>query len=152
MVVESHIFQIARHEDLAAVVEQVTSGANATKKINQAELPQGLQSFLGIVFHNPSSGAVAFIDRREHNVPPILDVYVLWSRPIDLFSDSRMMQEMYSQHAEIFEPFHPIFNSYLHIVDPRRYPSAEVLSRDLAVRAESAASARVIACASFIRV
>lgn len=152
MVIESDIFQIDHQDDLAYVVEQVTSGANATKKVNQAELSQGLKSFLDSVFYNPNSGAIAFIDRRENNVPPILDVYVLLSRPIGLFSDSRMMQEIISQHAEIFEQFHPIFNSYLHIVDPRRYPSAEVLSRDLAVQAESAASARVIACANFIRV
>ncbi len=151
MAVELDIFKVARQDDLAAVVEQVSSHVSPNREVNKEDLSQSLRGFLDGVFHTPNSSAVAFVDRRENNIAPILDIYVLWSRSIKLSADSRQMLEIDYQHAEFFEPFNPSLKSFSHIVDPRRYPTAEVLSRDLAIQAESAAAARVIACANFVR-
>lgn len=143
---EANVSQITSEDELADLAKHVTSGLT-TNGFSKPAFSQVLRSFLQYIHSRPGPSAVAFVDRRENYVPPILDIYVLWSRPINLSSDAGEMREVTAEHAESFERFHPSLNSSLKIVDPRRYPSAEVLCRDLDERAKSAASARVVACA-----
>lgn len=120
---------------MASLAEQVTSKLYLSLAPAAHEtFKQSLKHFLQSTYDRPSPGAIAFVDKRVWPVRPILDVYVLWSRPIELSSDAQEMRDVAADHAVFSLTTHEDHDTLLNIVDPRRYPSPEHLRNELIAR------------------
>lgn len=55
---------------------------------------QQLKQFFQFLYGKPDVQSVAAVDRRESYVNSILDVFVLWGRPLNLFADGEEMRDI----------------------------------------------------------
>lgn len=144
---ESHVCIVSSAETLDSFVRQVTSSIDFNPLLLD-KLTTTLRAFLQSVYDKPNPDGIALLDRRDRPGRPVLDVYVLWSSPIQLPSDAQEMRDIIDDHAAFVRAIHPFHDSLLNIVDPRRYPSPEHLHEALSTRwGESIAPGRVITCA-----
>lgn len=142
--------RIVSQEGLSALADRVTLGMEL-RRMSKKKFAGKLGSFLQSIYLDPNISAVAFAHRRESLVAPILDVYLLWAEPINLERDASKLRDITTIHAETLERFNPSLNSFLHILDPRKYPSVDAVRREIKDEARSAAYMKLIACASFDR-
>lgn len=144
-----HGLTIVSQEGLVALAARVSSGVQLRGN-SKKEFGAKLGSFLQLISSNPNISAVAFAYRRESYVRPMLDVYLLWSTPVNLIEDISKIREAGAIHDKTLADFNSL-DSILHIIDPRRDPSVNALRREIRDEARSAAYMKLIACASFDR-
>lgn len=146
---ESQVSVVTSPEDVISLAEQIASKVKPNP-LSQATLTEALQGFLQAIYDSSGPAAIAAVDRRERYVRPILDIYVLWSSPIQLSSDAQMreMDEVEDKHTQFLGQIEPHRDSFISIVDLRRYPSPEDLQAELSSQFDSA---NVLACARLQR-
>lgn len=138
---------VSSPEEIALLSKQITlrlSLPPLQDNLTPETLTLALENLLQSIYDRPSPEILAFVDRRESFVPPILDIYVLWSSPIQLSYHSSEMEDLLAEHAKFLHHIKPFLNSFLKIVDPRRYPTPEHLKDYLSNKHHPAASTRIL--------
>lgn len=145
---EAKVQLIKSASDLEALSESVISQLPLGESPDPKKTTS-LQNFLQFTSNTLGPFTVAFVYRRESYVQPSLDLLVLWPRPLQLRSDAQKMREIAAEHAKFVGCLDQTMDSFLKIIDCRRYPSAESLQAELIIKSQQAASAQLLTCASF---
>lgn len=93
--------------------------------------------------------AIGLLYRDEGDTRPILDVYALWSTPLDLDSERQgaQMDRLGELHGALALGLDPHLDTFLDFVDPSLCPSLADFKAALHEWANSAKLGRVLACA-----
>jgi hypothetical protein len=139
------IVEIASPDDIDALAGQTVQSLNAD--LLPENMTENLAEFLRSVYNSPSFSTIAFVDRREEFVRPILGIYVLLSSPLQVSCEEQMreMDKIEDEHSRLLEEIEPYLDSLLTILDPGNYPSPEDLQIQLSDRFASLTSSGVIA-------
>jgi hypothetical protein len=79
-------------DDVASIARK-TAADFVGSHLEQAPLVHGaLRDFLAAIFMRPEPQAIAFVDRRESSTPPILEIFLLWKKPINLAADGTVLR------------------------------------------------------------
>jgi len=132
---EECISVVRSPQDIVDLTDQITSRLDrdslSVEKTNQA-----LKVFLQCIYGTPGLTALAVVDQKKRFFRPTLDIHILWSSPIDYFSESQMqaMDEVDNGHAHFLRITDSYLDSFVNNVDPRRCPSLKDLANELSGR------------------
>lgn len=142
---EPKISVVTSEEDLHFLVSSIVS------ELAPRGFPEGasktLEAFLQFTFAQSAPQAIGIVERQEGHAKPILDIFLLWSSPVDVLSEkqNQEIEEIGEKHDQLARSLSPVFDSALHIIDPRGYLTLDTFATSL-LNYYSTTSVRPISC------
>ena len=148
-ILEPPIPRLTCLDDATRIAQQTAADFVGSHSESALLVDAALRDFLAAIFTRPEPQAVAFVDRRESSTTPILEIFLLWKKPINLAADGVVLRQFSAEHGKLAMRLIPTFNSFFHIVDPRQYPSVQQLEAYLNAVGATGAAFKVLRCVSF---
>lgn len=143
---------VASEEDLCRLSYEVATAVTPAS-VDSGVVTGAFQSFLKSLYSRTGPDTVAFVDRYAASIGQLLDIHVLWSHDIQLLHDAPEMREVDTEHIKLAKRLDPVLalDTFVKIVDRRRYGSAERFAIDLAEKWQRGGVGRVLTCARLER-
>lgn len=143
---ESIIPLIESEDDLHRLAEKIALAFLSRKpKQAKAALPY-IQSYLREIYASSGPLALAAVKRLEPHSRPILDIYLLWSRPVDSSEGlQEPLEDIGTKHDQFARRVSEFFDATLHPPGvPRDCASPESLKSQLSTQFGKAHFAKII--------